>query len=189
MGHDECAQDRARHRARDSREQEPPRSPSQSPVAPGSHQARENHNQRIFPDIVEDDRSEESVERASDDAAHGHPEIEVREPTGLGTPGDQRLMTHQGGQEERREMDGQLEEEAIDAERQDGGAGRHRKPLQEKRGGVAERRAVLKGDDEGSEVQSERQHPDERRRRHVGRQIGGHAQHETRRNGGENQPG
>ncbi len=66
------------------------------------------------------------------------------------------------------------------------GRGDHLQAQQPARGPL---RAAGEGDDEGDQIELERQHPEEWGRRHLGGDAGGHPEQQARRRSGQKQPG
>ena len=115
---------------------------------------------RIFDHGVEDHRRDEGVEAAADHPAQRHAEVEIGQPLGRRPALHQGLVADQGGEEEGEQVDAHLLHEAA-GEEMDERRSREPgpRPARAERGRPGDRRPGLEGDDEGRQVERQRQRP------------------------------
>ncbi|MNS13933.1 hypothetical protein D3C72_455370 [compost metagenome] len=145
----------------DADEQDQDIATRQGAFAPRPGQSDQNHDQRIFPDAVENDRRDQGVEGPAEDAAQRQQKIELGQ-TIRGRPSrGQSLMTHQGRQKEGCEVSQQQKQPLARGHAHkaddDGAQG----GLKHQRGRQADPRSGLEGDDEGQQIEGQRRDPQE----------------------------
>ncbi len=159
------------------------------PAPPGPRQAGQRQHQGIFPDAVEQRRSKEGVERAPDHAAEGEEQIELGQPGHRRAALGQGLVAHQRRQEEGAQVQAKQPQPGRGPDRDHQQARRRGRRLKDQGDVERDQRPLLEGDDEGRQIEGQRQHPQERGRGHVCGDVGRHAQQQARRRRGQEDPG
>ncbi len=128
--------------------------------------------QGILGDVAEHERRDQRVEGGAQQAADGHPKIELGETSGRGPARVKVGVAEQREQEQDGIVHRQLGKDRAESEL--GGRDRqcHRNGHQELQHQVGERGAAREGDDEGGEIEGQRRHPQQRHRRDVGGDVG-----------------
>ncbi|MNQ22939.1 hypothetical protein D3C85_360960 [compost metagenome] len=157
----------------------------QGPFAPRPRQTDQHHDQRVFPDAVEDDGGDQGVERPADHTAQRQQKVELGQAIRRGPSRGQPLMTHQGGEEEGRQMPQQQQQPLTGVHAHQADHDGAQRGLKHERRRQADPRLRLEGDDEGQQIEGQGRDPEERGRGHVGRKVSGDAQHEAGRGGGQ----
>ena len=156
----------------------------------GQREQRRHDEDRILVGLVEQMRREQAGEDAADDAAERSPEIEFGEPRGRRPPRIDLAVARERQHEQRQQIERHGGEPvfAVAAEQRDGERrGHERHDLDDEI--VREPRSVAEHRHEGEQVKRERQHPEQRRGRDIGRDVGGDRDHEPGRDRGERGPG
>ena len=150
----------------------------------GQESGDQGEGDGVLVDVEEDERRHQGDQEPADETAGRDREIEA------GQVGRRRA---QAGQRAVAVERGQGEDEKVDEADQEGGAAqriddrerdqRHRHRAHDER--MGDRGAAREGVDEGAEIERERHDPEERHRRHVGREVARDREQERARDRGE----
>ena len=159
-------------------------------VAPARRNATARQRQRVLDDAREEHRRRQRVEQPARHAAERQPEVELGEMPRRRPLLRQQAVAEHGGRQERRSGAAAAPARAAAALRSimvtatpSSSAGSNRLAS-----AVARSRALPNATNEGEEIERERRHPEQRHRRDVGGERGGHAEHQARRHRGEHAP-
>ena len=145
----------------------------------GLHQARGDQCQGIFPNAGEDQRRQQRVERAPENATEGEEEVELRELRGGRPSPCQLAVTDHRDDKEAAEMQRQHQRQRQ-YDRQPGCRGDHQWDQQQRQhthhDRMAQRRPAREGKDEGEQIQHQRHHPQQRRGRDIRGDVRGDAE-------------
>jgi len=144
---------------------------------------RRQHDQdRIFGDPVEQIGSEEAGRDAADRAAGRHPYVEDGEVARCRPSACELAMADERVDEEDRAMDANDPDDGLDRI-EDHHRDKHEDKERLQSGGepVRDERPALKHDDESQKIERKRDYPEEGHRRHIGRDVGGHRDQQSRR--------
>ena len=157
---------------------------------PRPAQHRKRQQDRILRHPVEHERRDQPRRDAADHAAGRHPEVEAGEVARRRAPSRQFAMAHQRADEEHHEMDRDQPDDGLERlEHDHGDEADDEQRLDIDDEPMRNDRPAGEHDDEGQEIERERQHPEQRHRRDVGRDVGGDRDQQAGRHGRERHPG
>ena len=169
--------------------QDPARAAEPRGGGPRGQEREQRQDEGVLEHVREHDRGEQRRERASHHAADREPEVELGEVARVGLVAGQLAVAdhrrHEEDHEVRRDHEGQRlvgPGDQDEHQRQE----RHRQELDPD--AVRDDPPPAEHEGEREEVDRQRHDPEERDRRDVGGQIGRDAQHQARRDGGEEHP-
>ena len=180
-------QDRGRHR--EQRAPRPGAQPEPGAARRGEEHAGQHHHQRILDQRGEDERGHQGVEEPAQHAAHRDQQVELGEVERAGPVERQRPVAGERDDEEQTEVPEHDDPDAL------GQGGDHQEDHEEAEGQrerhhhvMEQPRPAAEGEDEGQQVDRERQHPEQRHRGQVGGDVGGDPEEQARRHEGEHDP-